>query len=44
MDRFIKTGFKRNITRDDIWDIEKSESSEYISNRLEFEWSKKANM
>ena len=44
MDRLIKTGFRRNIKPDDIWEIDKSESSENISNRLEIEWNKKANM
>jgi len=44
MDKLIKTGFKRNLNREDIWDIDKSESSEFVSNRLEFEWNKKANI
>jgi hypothetical protein len=44
MDRLIKTGFKRNLKSDDIWEIDKSESSENISTRLEIEWNKKANM
>jgi hypothetical protein len=44
MDRLIKTGFKRNLSPNDIWDIDSSESSENISERLEVEWNKKADM
>ena len=33
MDRLIKTGFRRNIKPDDIWEIDKSESSENISKK-----------
>lgn len=44
MDRLIKTGFKRSITPNDIWDIDSSESSKYVSDKLEYEWSKKADI
>ena len=42
--RLIKTGFKRNLTRGDIWDVDTSESAEYVSNRLATEWDKVAKM
>ena len=44
MDRLIKTGFRRNLNPNDIWEIDSSESSEFISGKLEAEWNKKADM
>lgn len=43
MNDLIKTGFKRDLVRDDLWEIEDTESSALITKRLEDSWNKKAN-
>ena len=32
------TGYKRDLVRDDLWSIEESESSEFITKKLETAW------
>jgi ATP-binding cassette, subfamily C (CFTR/MRP), member 1 len=39
----IKTGFKRDLVRDDLWEIDDSETSIVITKRLENAWNQKAN-
>ena len=39
----IITGFKRELTKEDLWQVDETESSAYNSERFEFFWSKKAN-
>jgi ATP-binding cassette, subfamily C (CFTR/MRP), member 1 len=39
----IKTGFKRDLIRDDLWEIDDSETSIVITKRLENAWNEKAN-
>lgn len=39
----IKTGFQRDLVRDDLWQIEETETSNCITQRLEDSWNKKAN-
>ena len=41
--RIIYTGYKRDLTQDDLWELEKSELSEYLTNKFEANWNKKAN-
>ncbi len=36
----IKKGFKRGLIRQDMWEIDSSESSEVVTNKLEKEWNK----
>lgn len=36
----ILTGFKRPLVRDDMWRIEDTESSHYLTKRLETQWNK----
>ena len=32
-------GFKRDLTREDLWEIESDESSQYLTNKLELIWN-----
>jgi hypothetical protein len=36
----IRKGFKRNLTREDMWDIDSSETAENVTADLEYEWDK----
>ena len=38
--RLIKKGFKRDLTRQDMWEIDSSETSEIVTKKLEREWNK----
>lgn len=38
----IRTGYKRDLTREDLWEIDDCEKSEYITNKLERVWNPKA--
>lgn len=38
----INTGFKRDLTRDDLWEIDDSEKSSWATSKLESVWSPKA--
>ncbi|RNA37788.1 multidrug resistance-associated 1 [Brachionus plicatilis] len=40
IDPLIKKGFKRDLTRADMWEIDDCESSEELTLRLEAEWNK----
>ncbi len=40
----IKTGFKRDLTQEDLYCIDQSEKSEAITNRMDNEWSPKASL
>ncbi len=42
MNDLIKTGFKRDLVRDDLWEIDDSETSAVITKRLEDAWNYKA--
>ena len=42
INELILIGYKRDITREDLWRVEESESSEYNTKRFEFNWNKKA--
>jgi len=44
MDKIIKMGFKRNLTKEDIWDIDFSESAEFVSNKFEKVWNKESQL
>ncbi len=37
--RLIRKGFKRDLTREDMWEIDFSETSECVTDKLEFEWN-----
>lgn len=43
MNGLIHTGYKRDLTRDDLWEMNLKETTEYNTERLEFEWNNKAN-
>lgn len=43
INRIIVTGFKRELTREDLWKIDETESSAYNSERFEYFWNGKAN-
>lgn len=38
--RLIHKGFRRDLTREDMWEIDYSETSELITNKLEYEWNR----
>ena len=38
----IKTGFKRELTREDLWEVDESETAQNVTKRLEDSWNKKA--
>ena len=40
IDPLIKKGFRRDLNRQDIWEIDSSECSEVVCNKLEREWTK----
>ena len=40
--RIIIKGFSRNLTKMDMWQIEESESSEYLTQELEKHWNEVA--
>lgn len=42
MDKIIKQGFDKNINKDDIWDIDASESAEFVANKFEKVWNKES--
>jgi len=44
MDKLIKMGFKRNLTKEDIWEIDYSESAEFVSNKFEKIWNKESQL
>ncbi len=35
----IVNGFKRNLTKQDMWQIEESESTEFLTEELEKHWN-----
>lgn len=39
----IRTGYKRDLTRDDLWEIDSAEKSEHVTKKLEQVWFPKAN-
>ena len=39
IDPLIRKGFRRDLTREDMWEIDFSETSECVTNKLEFEWN-----
>lgn len=43
MNPLIFTGFKRDITTDDLWKVDLTETADYTTERLEFEWLPIAN-
>ena len=43
MNSLIITGYKRDLTRQDLWRISEKESSYHITNRFENVWKKQAN-
>jgi hypothetical protein len=38
----ISTGYKKNLTRDDMWDIDEEEKCYHLTQKLEKEWDKVA--
>jgi ABC-type multidrug transport system fused ATPase/permease subunit len=40
INNLITKGFKRPLTRDDLWEIDEQESSEYVTQKLEVAWDK----
>jgi len=38
----INTGYKRDLTRDDLWEIDDAEKSERVTKKLEQVWNPKA--
>ncbi len=42
MNGLIHTGYKRDLTRDDLWEMSLKETTDYNTERLEFEWNPKA--
>ena len=42
LNRIIVKGFRRNLTKMDMWQIEESESSEYLTQELEKHWNEVA--
>ena len=40
LNRLIHKGFRRDLTREDMWEIDYSETSELITNKLEYEWNR----
>lgn len=42
INRLINTGYKRNLTREDLWDIDDREKSETVTRKLETYWNPKA--
>jgi ATP-binding cassette subfamily C (CFTR/MRP) protein 1 len=43
IDPLIHKGFRRDLTREDIWEIENSETSQVTTQKLEIEWNKHVN-
>lgn len=39
----INTGYKRDLTREDLWEIDDTEKSENVTKKLEHVWNPKAN-
>jgi hypothetical protein len=35
-------GYKKNITREDMWEIENSETTKFLTEKLEKEWNENA--
>jgi hypothetical protein len=44
MDKIIKRGFQKNINKEDIWEIDYSESAEFLTNKLEKVWNKESQL
>lgn len=42
MDKIIKRGFHKTINKEDIWDIDGSESAEFVTNKFEKVWNKES--
>ena len=40
--RIIYTGYKREIVQEDLWELDKSELSGYLTKKFESNWMKKA--
>lgn len=38
----ISTGYKRDLTREDLWEIDEAEKSESVTKKLEQVWNPKA--
>jgi hypothetical protein len=38
----ISTGYKKDLTREDMWDIDEDEKCEFLTEKLEKEWNKVA--
>lgn len=43
MNSLIVTGYKRDLTRQDLWNINEKESSNHVTNEFEKYWNKQAN-
>lgn len=41
--RIIYTGYKRDLVQEDLWELEKTELSGYLTKKFESNWIKKAN-
>jgi hypothetical protein len=38
----IVKGYRKNLTEEDMWNIDESESCSYLTEQLEKEWNEKA--
>ena len=41
MNKIIYKGYKKSLTKEDLWDIEDDEKSDKLTKRLGDEWNKK---
>ncbi len=40
--RIIKNGYNRDLTKEDLWEPEKDEASEFLTNKFENIWNQVA--
>ena len=41
--RIVVNGFRKNLKREDMWEVDEAEACQVLTDKLEQEWSKRAN-